>query len=93
MFTGITLPFSPSDLVLAGNGLLALVGTFILIALTFPLAQIIIGIIRHAFYTREALGKVGNLESRKKFKKQLWSRHEIKHSIRMQFKGDWNDWK
>ncbi|MCK6259392.1 hypothetical protein LCY76_22735 [Fictibacillus sp. KIGAM418] len=48
-FSGITLPFSVSDLVGSGNALLGLVGSFVLLGLAFAFVPKIIKIIRNAF--------------------------------------------
>ena len=49
MFTGVTLPFTPADLVGAGNELLGLVGTFVLLGMAFVFVPKIIRVIREAF--------------------------------------------
>lgn len=48
-FTGITLPFSVSDLVGSGNALLGLVGSFVLLALAFVFVPKLITLIRQSF--------------------------------------------
>lgn len=48
-FTGITLPFSASDLLSSGVGLLGVVGGFILLAMAFPLVGKLIAIIKRSF--------------------------------------------
>lgn len=48
-FTGMTLPFSVTDLVGSGNALLGLVGSFVLLGLAFAFVPKIIRIIRGAF--------------------------------------------
>lgn len=48
-FTGITLPFSVTDLVTSGNELLGLVGTFVLLGLAFVFVPKIIKVIRNSF--------------------------------------------
>jgi hypothetical protein len=49
MFTGITLPFSPADLVSSGNELLGLVGSFVLLGMAFVFVPKIIRVIRESF--------------------------------------------
>ncbi|MDQ0412896.1 hypothetical protein [Mesobacillus stamsii] len=49
MFTGVTLPFTPADLVGAGNELLGLVGTFVLLGMAFVFVPKIIRVIRSSF--------------------------------------------
>ena len=51
-FTGVTLPFSASDLLASGSGLLGLVATFVLLAMAFPLVSKLIGFIRRSFSTK-----------------------------------------
>lgn len=50
-FSGISLPFNVGDLISSGNGLLALVGAFVLLALAFnfvpPIIKIIVGNFQH----------------------------------------------
>lgn len=48
-FSGITLPFSVTDLVSSGNELLGLVGSFVLLGLAFVFVPKIIKVIRNAF--------------------------------------------
>jgi hypothetical protein len=48
-FTGISLPFSASDLLSTGAGLLGVVGAFVLLGLAFPMVVKLIGVIRRAF--------------------------------------------
>jgi hypothetical protein len=48
-FTGVTLPFSVTDLVTSGNALLALVGTFVLLGLAFRFVPKLITLIGQAF--------------------------------------------
>jgi len=48
-FTGITLPFTASDLLTAGVGILGVVGVFVLLGLAFPMAGKLIKIIRTSF--------------------------------------------
>lgn len=48
-FTGVTLPFNVTDLISSGNGLLGLVGAFVLLGLAFAFAPKIIQLIRQAF--------------------------------------------
>lgn len=48
-FSGITLPFSASDLLSSGVGLLGVVGGFILLAMAFPLVGKLIQIIKRSF--------------------------------------------
>lgn len=49
MFTGVTLPFTPADLVSSGNELLGLVGTFVLLGMAFVFVPKIIRVIRSSF--------------------------------------------
>lgn len=48
-FSGITLPFSASDLLTAGVSLLGVVGAFILLGLAFNMAPKLFTLIRQAF--------------------------------------------
>lgn len=48
-FSGITLPFSPSDLLTSGVGILGVVGGFVLLGLAFLMAPKLINIIVVAF--------------------------------------------
>lgn len=48
-FTGITLPFSVTDLVGSGNALLGLVGTFVLLGMAFVFVPKLIALIRNSF--------------------------------------------
>ena len=48
-FTGVTLPFSVTDLVGSGNALLGLVGSFVLLALAFIFVPKLITLIRQSF--------------------------------------------
>lgn len=48
-FSGITLPFSASDLLSAGVSLLGVVGAFILLGLAFSMAPKLFQLIRQAF--------------------------------------------
>lgn len=48
-FSGITLPFSVTDLVGSGNALLGLVGSFVLLALAFVFVPKLITLIRQSF--------------------------------------------
>ena len=48
-FAGVTLPFSVADLIASGNGLLGLIGTFVLLGLAFKFAPKVISLIRTAF--------------------------------------------
>lgn len=48
-FSGISLPFSVTDLVSSGNALLGLVGSFVLLGLAFAFVPKIIQVIRNAF--------------------------------------------
>ncbi|WP_198671292.1 hypothetical protein [Paraliobacillus sp. X-1268] len=48
-FTGVTLPFSVTDLVSSGNALLGLVGGFVLLAMAFVFVPKLIGLIRNSF--------------------------------------------
>lgn len=55
-FTGITLPFTASDLLSSGVGLLGVVGAFVLLGLAFAVAPKLVGLIVGAF-KRAAGGK------------------------------------
>ena len=50
-FTGLSLPFSVSDLIGSGNALLGLIGGFVLLVLSFsvvpPIIKIIVGNFQH----------------------------------------------
>jgi hypothetical protein len=48
-FTGVTLPFSVSDLVSSGNALLGIVASFVLLGLAFRFVPKLIGLIMGAF--------------------------------------------
>lgn len=48
-FSGITLPFKASDLLLAGVGLLGVVGAFVLLGMAFQAAPKLIQLIRNSF--------------------------------------------
>ena len=48
-FSGVTLPFTVGDLISSGNGLLGLIGTFVLLGLAFKFAPKVISLIRTAF--------------------------------------------
>lgn len=48
-FAGITLPFTASDLLSAGVGLLGVVGAFVLLGLAFAVAPKLVGLIVGAF--------------------------------------------
>jgi hypothetical protein len=48
-FSGITLPFNVTDLISSGNGLLGIVGGFVLLGLAFVFVPKIIKVIRGAF--------------------------------------------
>lgn len=48
-FTGVTLPFSVTDLVGSGNALLGLVGAFVLLGLAFVFVPKLITLIRQSF--------------------------------------------
>lgn len=47
--TGITLPFTATDLLTAGAALLGLVGLFVLLAMAFKVAPKLIELIMNAF--------------------------------------------
>jgi hypothetical protein len=49
IFTGVTLPFTPADLVSSGNELLGLVGAFVLLGMAFVFVPKIIRVIRSSF--------------------------------------------
>ncbi|MBK5447032.1 hypothetical protein [Peribacillus sp. TH24] len=48
-FSGITLPFTVTDLVSSGNALLGLVGAFVLLGLAFVFVPKLIALIRNSF--------------------------------------------
>ncbi|PAF20064.1 hypothetical protein CHH49_18125 [Terribacillus saccharophilus] len=48
-FDGLSLPFSVSDLISSGNGLLGYVGLFVLLGLAFVFVPKVIGLIRASF--------------------------------------------
>ncbi|UOQ47219.1 hypothetical protein MUN88_14200 [Gracilibacillus caseinilyticus] len=48
-WTGLTLPFDVTDLITSGNGLLGMVGGFVLLALAFVFVPKVIGLIRQSF--------------------------------------------
>jgi hypothetical protein len=48
-WSGLTLPFDVSDLIASGNGLLGMVGTFVLLALAFVFVPKVISLIRRSF--------------------------------------------
>ena len=48
-FAGITLPFTASDLLTAGVGLLGVVGAFVLLAMSFRVVPRLIGLVLGAF--------------------------------------------
>jgi hypothetical protein len=48
-FSGISLPFTVSDLASSGNSLLGIVGSFVLLGLAFKFVPKIIAVIRNAF--------------------------------------------
>mgnify|MGYP001389435867 FL=1 len=48
-FTGVTLPFTVTDLVGSGNALLGLVGAFVLLGMAFVFVPKLIALIRNSF--------------------------------------------
>ena len=50
-FSGITLPFSPAELLTSGVGLLGVVGGFVLLALAFKVVPKLVSMIVGAFST------------------------------------------
>ncbi|WP_018931342.1 hypothetical protein [Gracilibacillus lacisalsi] len=48
-WTGLTLPFDVGDLIASGNGLLGMIGTFVLLALAFVFVPKVITLIRQSF--------------------------------------------
>lgn len=48
-WTGLTLPFDVTDLIASGNGLLAMIGGFVLLALAFVFVPKVITLIRQSF--------------------------------------------
>lgn len=52
-FTGVTLPFDPTDLLTSGMGLLGIVGGFLLLAMAFGIAPKFFTLIRSAFTGRK----------------------------------------
>ena len=51
-FSGVTLPFTPADLLTSATGLLGVVGGFVLLGLAIIFVPKIIGVIRSAAATR-----------------------------------------
>lgn len=51
-FSGVSLPFSPADLLTSATGLLGVVGGFVLLGLAVIFVPKIIGVIRSAANTR-----------------------------------------
>ena len=51
-FSGISLPFTPADLLTSATGLLGVVGGFVLLGLAIIFVPKIIGVIRSAAATR-----------------------------------------
>ncbi|WP_256816675.1 hypothetical protein [Cytobacillus sp. Bac17] len=47
-FSGLTLPFSVTDLVGSGNALLGFIGAFVLLSLAFVIVPKLIGLIRNS---------------------------------------------
>ena len=47
--SGVSLPFSVTDLVLSGSALLGLVGAFVLLGLSFRLVPKLVGLVMGAF--------------------------------------------
>lgn len=92
MFNELTLPFSIDDLISSGSMLLKYVGPFLLLALAFILPKVIYGLIRHALWVNQATEHMDKERYRQLIRKEkikMWSRHEVKHSIRMAFKNEW----
>ncbi|AIF45724.1 hypothetical protein [Virgibacillus sp. SK37] len=48
-WTGLSLPFSVTDLITSGNGLLGMVGAFVLLGLAFVFVPKVIALIRNSF--------------------------------------------
>lgn len=48
-WTGLSLPFDVTDLIASGNGLLTMIGGFVLLALAFVFVPKIITLIRKSF--------------------------------------------
>lgn len=48
-WTGVTLPFSVTDLLSSGAGLIGLVSGFVLLAMAFPLVTKLVGLIKRTF--------------------------------------------
>ncbi|CDQ42109.1 hypothetical protein [Virgibacillus salexigens] len=48
-WTGLSMPFSVTDLVASGNGLLGFIGSFVLLALAFVFVPKMIALIRNSF--------------------------------------------
>lgn len=53
-FTGISLPFSPADLLSSGNALLGVVGGFVLLGLAFLMVPKLVSLIVGAFKSAAA---------------------------------------
>lgn len=49
MFDGVTLPFTPAELLTSGVSLLGIVGTFVLLGLAFSVVPKLVGLITGAF--------------------------------------------
>ncbi|MBG9585548.1 hypothetical protein [Cytobacillus firmus] len=48
-FTGVTLPFTVTDLVGSGNALVGIISSFVLLGLAFKFAPKLIGLILNSF--------------------------------------------
>ncbi|AIF45725.1 hypothetical protein [Virgibacillus sp. SK37] len=48
-WSGLSLPFSVTDLIASGNGLLGLIGAFVLLGLAFVFVPKVIALIRNSF--------------------------------------------
>ncbi|TRM08777.1 hypothetical protein FH966_14845 [Lentibacillus cibarius] len=50
-WTGLSLPFSVNDLISSGNGLIGLVGSFVLLGLAFVFVPMVIELLREYAFT------------------------------------------
>lgn len=87
--SGISLPFNVNELLQSGSSLLFIVGPFLLAFMGFYMIDIFIGLFKHINYVHQATKTGYTREVRQRARKELMSGREIKHSIRMQFKGEW----
>lgn len=62
-FSGVSLPFSPADLLTSTTGLLSVVGGFVLLGLAIIFVPRIIGVIREASIDRDEYGNRKHFQS------------------------------